>query len=196
MDKNNVFKNFDFISYDALRKRFQKILLDLLEKEIGKKDFKALKNFIYKKSNKSFYVYAEKKCSSSTETMIEYAVRYTGKPAMAESRIIDYDGEFVTFWYQRHEDNKFVEEKIHVFEFFKRLIIHIPNENFKTVRYYGIYSKKHKFHDKMIMLIKHQTHKLRNSLNSWRMMILKDFDIDPISCPKCGNQMIWQYRVC
>ncbi len=196
MGKNNVFKKFDFISYDALRKRFQKILLDLLEKEIGKKDFKALKNFIYKKSNKGFYVYAEKKCSSSTETMIEYAVRYTGKPAMAESRIIDYDGEFVTFWYQRHEDNKFVEEKIHVFEFFKRLIIHIPNENFKTVRYYGIYSKKHKFHDKMIMLIKHQTHKLRDSLNSWRMMILKDFDIDPISCPKCGNQMIWQYRVC
>lgn len=196
MGKNNVFKKFDFISYDALRKIFQKILLDLLEKEIGKKDFKALKNFIYKKSNKGFYVYAEKKCSSSTETMIEYAVRYTGKPAMAESRIIDYDGEFVTFWYQKHEDNKFVEEKIHVFEFFKRLIIHIPNENFKTVRYYGIYSKKHKFHDKMIMLIKHQTHKLRNSLNSWRMMILKDFDIDPISCPKCGNQMIWQYRVC
>lgn len=29
--------------------------------------------------------------------MIEYAVRYTGKPAMAESRIIDYDGEYVTF---------------------------------------------------------------------------------------------------
>ena len=60
MGKNNVFKKFDFISYDALRKRFQKILLDLLEKEIGKKDFKALKNFIYKKSNKGFYVYAEK----------------------------------------------------------------------------------------------------------------------------------------
>jgi predicted RNA-binding Zn-ribbon protein involved in translation (DUF1610 family) len=196
MGKNNVFKKFDFISYDALRKRFQKILLDLLEKEIGKKEFKILKNFIYKKSNKGFYVYAEKKCSSSTEKMIEYAVRYTGKPAMAESRIIDYDGEFITFWYQRHEDNKFIEEKIHVYEFFKRLIIHIPNENFKTVRYYGIYSKKHKFHDKMMMLIKHQTHKLRNSLNSWRMMILKDFDIDPISCPKCGNQMTWQYRVC
>lgn len=196
MGKNNAFKEFDFISYDALRKKFQKILLNLLEKEIGKKEFRTLKNFIYKKSNKGFYVYAEKKYSSSTEAMIEYAVRYTGKPAMAKSRIIDYDGEFITFWYQRHEDNKLVEEKIHVFEFFKRLIIHIPNENFKTVRYYGIYSKKHKFHDKMIMIIKYQTHKLRDSLNSWRMMILKDFDIDPISCPKWGNQMIWQYRVC
>mgnify|MGYP004504090917 FL=1 len=47
--------------------------------------------------------------------MIEYAVRYTGKPAMAESRIIDYDGEYVTFWYQRHEDNKLVNERIHVY---------------------------------------------------------------------------------
>ena len=196
MGNSNIFKKFDYISYDALRKRFQKILLDLLEKKINKSSFKILKNFIYKKSNKGFYVYAEKKNNQSTLNMIEYAVRYTGKPAMAESRILDYDGEYITFWYQRHEDNKLVKECIHVYDFFKRLIIHIPDENFKTVRYYGIYSKKHKFHDKMIMLVKSQIHKLRNSLNSWRMMIIKDFDIDPLTCPKCGNLMLWQYRVC
>ena len=196
MGNSNIFKKFDYISYDALRKRFQKILLDLLEKKINKSSFKILKNFIYKKSNKGFYVYAEKKNNQSTLNMIEYAVRYTGKPAMAESRILDYDGKYITFWYQRHEDNKLVKECIHVYDFFKRLIIHIPDENFKTVRYYGIYSKKHKFHDKMIMLVKSQIHKLRNSLNSWRMMIIKDFDIDPLTCPKCGNLMLWQYRVC
>ena len=196
MGNTNIFKKFDFISYDALRKRFQKILLDLLEKKINKSNFKILKNFIYKKSNKGFYVYAEKKCNHSTKTMIEYAVRYTGKPAMAESRILYYDGEFITFWYQRHEDNKIVKERIHVYEFFKRLIIHIPDENFKTVRYYGIYSKKHKFHDKMIMLIKSHLHNLRKSFTSWRLMILKDFDTDPLTCLNCGNQMKWQYRVC
>ena len=128
--------------------------------------------------------------------MIGYAVRYTGKPAMAESRILNYDGSYVTFWYQRHQDNKIVVEKIHVYDFFKRLIVHIPDENFKTVRYYGIYAKKHKFHDKMVLLIKHQTHFLRNSFISWRLMVLKDFDIDPIKCCNCGNLMIWQYRVC
>ena len=196
MGKSNVFKKFEFIPYSVLRKRFQTILLNSLEKELGKDKFKDIKNFIYKKSNNGFYVYAEKKCNSSTKSMIEYAVRYTGKPAMAESRILDYDGEYITFWYQRHEDNKIVKEKIHVYEFFKRLIIHIPDHNFKTVRYYGIYSKKHKFHDKMVMLIKSHTYKLRDSLNSWRMMILKDFDTDPLTCPKCGNLMLWQYRVC
>ena len=196
MGKNNVFKKFDFISYDALRKRFQKILLDLLEKDIGKDKFKTIKNFIYKKSNNGFYVYAEKKNNPSTQNMIEYAVRYAGKPAMAESRILDYDNDYVTFWYQRHEDNQVVVEKLHIFDFIKRLIIHIPDENFKTVRYYGIYDRKHKFHDKMVMLVNKQIHKIRNSIISWRMMLLRDFDFDPLSCPKCGNQMKWQYRVC
>lgn len=37
----------------------------------------------------------------------------------------------------------------------------------------------------MVMLIKSQTHKLRNQLNSWRMLIIKDFNIDHLICPKC-----------
>ena len=198
MGNSNIFKKFEYISFNALRKRFQKILLDLLEKELGKQNFKTLKNFIYKKSDNGFYVYAEQKKNKkqSTKDMVEYVVRYSGKPAMAESRIIDYDGTYITFWYQRHEDNKIVKEKIHVYDFFKRLIIHIPEENFKTVRYYGIYSKKHKFHDKMVMLMKSHTKELRKKLSTWRMMILKDFDTDPLTCPKCGNLMLWQYRVC
>lgn len=138
----------------------------------------------------------KKQNNTSTENTIKYVVRYTGKPVMAESRILYYDGEYVTFWYQRHEDKKLVKECIHVYEFIKILIIHIPEENFKTVRYYGIYSKKTKFHDKMVMLVKEQTRKIRDYINTWRMMCLKDFDTDPLQCPKCGSQMKWQYRVC
>jgi len=45
--------------------------------------------------------------------LVNYVIRYSGKPAMAQSRIIKYDGEYVTFWYDRHEDNQRVEETIH-----------------------------------------------------------------------------------
>ena len=196
MGNFNVFKKFDFISYDALRKRFQKLLLDLLEKKLGKDKFRMLKNKIYLKSDKGFYVYAKPSPNSTTKNKIEYAIRYTGKPVIAESRIIDYDGTFVTFWYQRHEDNKLIVEKVHVYDFIKRLIIHIPDKNFKTIRYYGIYSKKHKFHDKMFMLMKSHFSYISSHLTKWRMMILNDFGVDPINCTFCGNQMIWQYRVC
>ena len=48
----------------------------------------------------------------------------------------------------------------------------------------------------MVMLMKSHTKELRKKLSTWRMMILKDFDTDPLTCPKCGNLMLWQYRVC
>ena len=47
---------------------------------------------------------------------------YTGRPAMAQSRILNYDRKYVTFWYDRHEDEKQVEETLHVYDFIKRLI--------------------------------------------------------------------------
>lgn len=196
MGNYNVFKKFDFISYDALRKRFQKILLDLIEKDLGKDNFRSLKNKIYSHAKDGFYVYAEKKHNHSTKDMVEYAVRYTGKPAMAESRILDYDGKFVTFWYRRHEDNLPVVETINALEFIRRLIIHIHEENFKTVRYYGIYNKLHKFHDKMVMLVKKQFLIIQKHLNTWKMGILKDFGINPLSCPNCGTEMNFVIRVC
>ena len=52
---------------------------------------------------------------------------------MAQSRITDYDGKQVTFWYQRHEDNKKVVETISAHDFIKRLIIHIPEKGFKLI---------------------------------------------------------------
>ena len=63
--------------------------------------------------------------------MIEYIVGYIGKPAMAESKILAYDGEYITFWYQRQEDNRIIKERIYVYNFFKRLIIYILDENLK-----------------------------------------------------------------
>ena len=196
MGNFNIFKKFCFISYNALRKRFQKVLLDLIEHDLGKDTFRSLKNQIYSHSKDGFYVYAEPKHNHSTKDMVEYAVRYTGKPAMAESRILDYDGKFVTFWYRRHEDNLPVIEKINALEFIRRLIVHIHEENFKTVRYYGIYNKLHKFHDKMILLVKPHFSFIQKQLNTWKMGILKDFGINPLSCPNCGCEMQFSLRVC
>ena len=38
---------------------------------------------------------------------------------------------------------------------------------------------------------------LKNNSNlNIRPVVLKDFDIVPLTCPNCGNQILWQYRVC
>lgn len=110
-------------------------MLDLLEKNIGKKKFRKLKDQIYRTSKNGFYVKANKNENLGTKQNVEYVLRYCGRPTFAASKILNIDGEYITFWYQIHEDNLFVVETIHIFEFIKRIIIHIPEYQFKTIRY-------------------------------------------------------------
>ena len=90
---------------------------------------------------------------SSIKQTIDYVVRYAGRHAMALSRILNHNGKYFTFWYDRHEDGKRVEETIHVYEFIKRLIKHIPDKNFKIVRYYSLYAREHKHSSKIFKLL-------------------------------------------
>mgnify|MGYP000615245905 FL=1 len=58
--------------------------------------------------------------------VIKYIGRYLGRPAIATSRIDSYDGDSVTFHYNRHEDNKLITETIPALDFISRLTQHIP----------------------------------------------------------------------
>lgn len=85
-------------------------------------------------------------CLCQTESMrsknvVKYIGRYLGRPVIATSRIDHYDGESVTFHYNRHEDEKYVEETLPAIDFIKRLIRHIPEKHFKMIRYGGIYAR-------------------------------------------------------
>ena len=190
MGNVEIFRHIRHIDYTALRRRFQTILLNMLENKLGKANFRPLKNKIYAKTKSGFYVHAKpNKKNMNIKAGIQYVVRYTGRPVMAQSRIINYDGKNVTFYYQRHEDNKRVEETISAFDFIKRLIIHIPDTEFKMIRYYGIYSKKHKFHGKMIMMFNKQQLKIQKMMNRWQLSIMSDFHYNPLNCPCCNNKM-------
>ena len=187
-------KNFIF-PYEMLRRRFQSILLSLLENHFGKDKFKSLKHLIYKTSIKGFYVHAPKVDARDIKSTIKYVIRYSGRPAMAQSRIIDYDGEFVTFWYDRHEDNKHIIEKIHVYEFIKRLIIHIPDKYFNTVRYYGLYAKEYKNSNKLIKMMSPISKKIKSQLRNWQNRIELYFKRNPLACSCCGKQLHFDYLV-
>lgn len=186
-----VFRKVKHISFKALRFRWQKLLLSYLSENLSPnqlKSFKTLKNSLYSTYDNGFYVYAKPDNISSVKASVDYVVRYTGRPAMAQSRIIDYDGEYVTFWYDRHEDDKRVTEKIHVFDFIKRLIIHIPDEHFKVVRYYGIYAKSHKHSSKIFKMLSQTQIEIRKQLRKWRLSIELSFGYDPTKCT-CGHYM-------
>ncbi|MHB8063788.1 MAG: transposase [Ruminiclostridium sp.] len=85
--------------------------------------------------------------------------------------------------------NQRVEETISAFDFIKRLIIHIPDTEFRMIRYYGIYSKKHKSYGKMIMMFNKQQLKIQQMMNRWQLSIISDFHHNPLNCPCCNCEM-------
>lgn len=176
-------KHFNFF---YLRNSFRTVLLNLMQSHIGK-SFKKVKASIYKNCSNGFYVYA-KPTLSNTRQIVKYIGRYLGRPVIATSRIDNYDGNSVTFHYNRHEDNVFVSETLSASDFIKKLIIHIPEKHFKMIRYYGIYAKSHKNSDLLFKAVPLQKRRLLKSLNSWQASLLRSFSYDPLKCC-CGHKM-------
>ena len=189
--KGNIteWRHIRHISYESLRKRWQKILLDEITNISGNtKEVKLIKNKLYKEKVKGFYVHAKTEIKSA-KIAAKYVGRYVGRPAIAESRILKYDGKNVTYKYTRHEDNKVIVETVHVYEFIKRIIRHIPEKNFKMIRYFGIYSRRSKCKVNFIKMIDKMVLSIRKSIANWENRILAITGVDPCKCPNCNNKM-------
>ena len=142
----------------------------------------------YKKDKNGFYVYAKPNLCDP-DTVVKYISRYLGRPVIALSRIDSYDGESVTFHYNRHEDNVFVKKTLPAIEFIKLLIQHIPEKNFKMTRYYGLYARHRASDQKLRKAIHPSKHKFLKSFSKWRNDIALSFGYDPLKCPHCHHDM-------
>ena len=190
---NNKCIKWEYFDFNALSKRFMKILLDLMDEYLNDKSFKVLKNKLYKKYKKGFYVYAEKKRFKNLKSGVEYVTRYCGRVAISENRILNYDGNNVTFCYNDHKDNAYHEVTVTASQFITILLKHLLTNNFKIIRYFGFYRKKHPLHDKMVMMVSTETKKIRKQILKYALSIQKFFNYNPFNCPKCGKTMI---KVC
>ena len=61
----------------------------------------------------------------------KYIGRYLGHPPLATSRIIDYDGQSVTYWYVDSSSAKHVTVACSALGFISRMIPHIPPREFR-----------------------------------------------------------------
>lgn len=184
---DGFWKTVTYFNYTYLRKAFQTALLNELERKIGP-SFQHTKADIYAKNKKGFYVYAKPNLCD-TDTVVKYIGRYLGRPTIAASRIDSYDGENVTFHYNRHEDDAYVQKTVPVLEFIKLLIQHIPEKHFKMTRYYGLYARHREIDASLHKAVHKSKHRILLDFNKWRNLILLSFGYDPLQCPKCGHKM-------
>lgn len=184
---DGFWRNVKHFDYTFLRNAFRTALLNEMESKIGS-SFKKVKAKCYREHQQSFYVYAKPNLCDP-RIVVKYIGRYLGRPVIATSRIDKYDGEMVTFHYNRHEDEQYIEETIPAMEFIQRLIRHIPEKHFKMIRYGGIYARHREIDSKLYRAISKSKHHIYRSFNQWRTAILSSFGYDPLVCPDCQHRM-------
>lgn len=204
IDVHHEWVPMPYIPYDYLRKSWQKLLMDALKKWFPTNvKVHQLISELYQRYPKGFYVNAEKKMANAKKAA-KYIGRYLARPAIAEYRIVKYDGNQVHFWYEDHRTGNRIDKKVSVYRFIYLLLQHIPPKHFRMVGRYGLYSrKKNKEAKKVINLWNFmRTRQLRllfdqkRRKKSYRERMIEAFEKDPIKCPCCGRTMdlteIWQ----
>jgi hypothetical protein len=138
---------------------------------------------------------------NSAKKVSDYITRYASRPAISEERIITLDPltHQITWCYDPHEDDhksiddpSFLGRQVvteHVFHFMARLIVHIPDQNFHTVRYFGFYANKSKkIVSRFKKLLSVAQLNLKRSRLNWLFMLKSIYKYHPILC-SCGHTM-------
>ncbi len=196
-NKNEWVSSGGYIPYDYLRKSWQKVVLDLIKKWFpGNQQMSELVNELYQRYPKGFYVNAEKRITNA-KGVARYIGRYLARPAIAEYRIENYDGERVHYWYEDHKSGKRVDKKVSVFRFIFEVLQHIPPKHFRMVGRYGLYSRR-SYRKTAQVLSLHAFMRTRQIAfvleskrrkKSYRQRMIDSFEEDPFECPHCKREM-------
>ncbi|MBP3892253.1 MAG: transposase [Solobacterium sp.] len=209
--KKEIYQEIHHFDYQNLRRTWQYELNRLLLEHFGK-TFRKKMNTSYSDYNNGFYVYAKQQdiynnssYSKNVGDCVNYMMRYSARPPMAESRIISYDkvSDTVEWFYDDHKTEERVFIKEPSLELLKKMIIHIPDENFRMVRYYGFYNNKeqelldhlHELIGKVRKTSKHRNERkrqLQQKLNKlkFRTLCMDTYNRDILHC-RCGELMVY-----
>ena len=122
---------------------------------------------------------------------VGYLSRYLKRPAIAESKLKHYSGNKVIFHYLDHNTKTFRNFILTTEQFIARFIQHIPDNNFRMIRYYGFLSNRTR--GKLLPIVYqllNQNNCNPTSAPTFSELIQKNFGFNPFKCILCGQQLI------
>lgn len=192
LDYSRWINNF-FIPYQGLKSIWRYNVISFIRSSVKKKllilpqsislNLNAFLDSLY---SKVWYVNLGKKLPNARFTII-YIGRYTKRPVIAESRILEYDGKFVLFSYEDQISSKTFCVRLSVEEFIARLIRHIPDKGFRQIRYAGIFATR--IRSKLIPAVNNMLENMRKSVNIF-IGNLRNYFLETPCCPSCGCEMV------
>ena len=113
-----------------------------------------------------------------------YLGRYVRHPAIANSRLIYFNGKDVGFFYEEHKEEQVIRHDValQVDDFISALLQHIPEPQFKMIRYYGAYARRTK------KIFKAYLQSSIKQLTLWSFGFRKE-----VRCPFCNGELefVW-----
>ena len=132
-----------------------------------------------------FYVWVHKAGKINHPKLIaKYLGRYVRHPAIANSRLIYFNGKDVGFFYEEHKEEQIIRHDVtlQVDGFISALLQHIPEPQFKMIRHYGAYARRTK------KIFKSYLQSSIKQLTLWTFGFRKE-----LRCPFCGGEaeFVW-----
>ncbi len=126
------------------------------------------------------------------EKVIDYLGRYTHRVALSNDRLVNLQGNQVTFrWRDSADNNKIKWLTLEAFEFIRRFLLHVLPSQFIKIRYYGILShrnlKKKLPRCKILLGVSPGEEPKEDPKESWQDLLTRITGIDPRICPYCGK---------
>ena len=189
-----------FFPYQKIMYDWKKSFLSLLSELYNSKELilpKAIRDdinpahtfddFLYHLGSKNWIVNFSKPQTSHYHN-VNYLGRYVKRPAIADSRLLHYDGNIVVFSYVNRKTNEKEKISFSVPDFIGRFIQHIPDTNFKMIRYYGFLANR--VRGELLPIVNDLLGLARKVVTrtiSFIDLMKVNFNYDFSKCPSCGG---------
>jgi len=144
-------------------------------------------------------VVVEENHSEKLENLAQYIVHPT---FFADKIRYNEDTGTVIYKSRMHLGKKRNFEVLDAIEFLHRVCLHIPNPYESLIRYYGFYANAARGKRKKLGLDTESESSINQEITliddlpakktyrkSWRQLIYKIYELDPLKCPRCGSEM-------
>ena len=158
----------------------------------GLRDPRAFAAHLAPLRRKNWFVYA-KPPFAGAQAVLAYLARYTHRVAIANSRLVAFDADRVTFRckdYRRHGQDRYRTMTLEPGEFLRRFLLHVLPTGFHRIRHYGLLAAATRRAN-----LAHARNLLANIQAPAKRDDHDEHDVtgpapQPHPCPRCGGRMI------
>lgn len=200
-EERKEWKELGYLPFEIIHTKWQYHLLNMIREQVPTKEINKMVDNLYKLYTKGFVANVSKgEAPEKAKGLAKYLAKYMASPPISVRRIIRYDGETVTYWYNDHETKARKEESLDVLTFIGRMVQHILPKGFQRIRYYGLQATK--TYEKWSQVIKEGLKNFCKAVQgvyeviesrNYRQRYKESSGKDPLKCPFCGSEMkVWK----